>query len=66
MHWTVRWYVSRAETWRVRRDAAEQLSRGHAAYAEKQMAMWNELARVSDQMFSNVNSDHQSGWHLVV
>ena len=40
--------------------------RGHMAYAEKQMAMWNELARVSDQMFSKVNSDHPTGWHLVV
>ena len=66
MQWTVRWYVSRVETWRGQRDAAAQLSRGHVAYMEKQMAMWNELARVSDQMFSKVNSDHPTGWHLVV
>jgi len=65
MQWTVRWYVNRAEAWRVRRDAAGQLSRGHMAYAEKQMEMWNNLARVSDQMFSNISNDHLTGWHLV-
>jgi hypothetical protein len=61
MQWTIRWYVN--ELWRVRRDAAGQLSRGHTAY---EIAMWDELARVSDITFSKVNSKHPGGWHLIV
>ncbi|KAF8961701.1 hypothetical protein BDZ97DRAFT_1759716 [Flammula alnicola] len=45
MQWTVRWYVHMAEKWKARRDPAVEVSRGHRAYAEKQMAMWNELGR---------------------
>jgi hypothetical protein len=67
MQWTVRWYVHMADKWKIRRDAAaDRLSRGHRAYAEKQMAMWNELGRVSDLMFSLANSSHPQVWRLVV
>ena len=66
MQWTVRWYVHMATKWKARRDAAADLSRGHVAYAEKQIAMWNELGRVSDLMFTNSNSHHTSVWQLVV
>ncbi|KAF8957920.1 hypothetical protein BDZ97DRAFT_1591460, partial [Flammula alnicola] len=53
MQWTVRWYVHMAEKWKARRDPEVEVSRGHRAYAEKQMAMWNELGRVSEVIFSN-------------
>lgn len=66
MEWTIRWYTNMAEKWRARRDAAGQLTRGHVAYAEKQMAMWNELGRVSEVMFCASNDNHPRGWYLVV
>lgn len=66
MQWTVKWYIHMATSWKIRRDAAVEISCGHVAYAEKQMAMWNELGRVSDLMFKNSNSDHPSVWQLVV
>ena len=66
MQWTVRWYVQKAEKWRARRDAAVTLSRGHQAYAEKQMAMWNELGKVANTTFANSNNTHPNVWHLVV
>ena len=65
MEWTVRWYVHRAQQWRARRDAAELLSRGHRAYAEKQISMWNELGRVSQLLFSTSNPTHPPVWQLV-
>jgi len=66
MQWTVKWYIHMATSWKIHWDAAVEISRGHVAYAEKQMAMWNELGRVSDLMFKNSNSDHPSVWQLVV
>jgi hypothetical protein len=65
MEWTVRWYVHMAGKWRARRDADDLPSAGHRAYAEKQMAMWNELGRVSEVLFSNTNPAHPSVWQLV-
>lgn len=65
MQWTVRWYVHMAAKWRVRRDAVDDLWRGHRAYAEKQIGMWNELGRVSEIIFSMANSEHKSVWQLV-
>jgi hypothetical protein len=68
MEWTVRWYVHKAEQWQFRRNAEEgagTVSRGRRAYAEKQMAMWNELGRVSDAMFST-NTNHTSVWNPVL
>jgi len=68
MEWTVRWYVHKAEQWQSRRNAEEgagTASRGCRAYAEKQMAMWNELGRVSDTIFSS-NTDHTPVWHPVL
>ncbi|KAF8956034.1 hypothetical protein BDZ97DRAFT_1672276, partial [Flammula alnicola] len=73
MQWTVRFYVHMAEKWKARRDTwllhrdpDGQIARGHRAYAEQQMAMWNELGRVSEVMFTNANSDHTCSWRLVV
>ena len=66
MEWTIRWYANMAKKWRARRDAFELPSRGHAAYAEKQIAMWNELGRVAERLFSNSNPTYQRIWELVV
>jgi hypothetical protein len=66
MEWTVRWYMHMAGKWRTRRDAGEIPSRGHKAYAEKQIAMWNELGRVSQVLFTNINHAHPAIWYPVV
>ena len=66
MQWTVLWYVHMAEKWSARQDSAANLSLGHQCYAEKQMAMWNELGRVAEHMFCSSNSSHASVWRLVL
>jgi len=66
MEWTVRWYVNKAEEWASRRNALENLTPGHRAYAEKQISMWNEIGWVAEIMFSNANSSHNPVWRLVI
>jgi len=65
MEWTVRWYVYMAKKWRSRHDAGELPSLGHRAYAEKQIAMWNELGRVAQVSFTNSNPTHPPVWEDV-
>jgi len=66
MEWTVRWYVYMAKKWKSRRDVRDQVSLGHIAYAEKQMAMWNELGRVAQLLFTKGNPTHLPVWEDVV
>ena len=66
MEWTVRWYVYMAKKWKSRRDVREQVSLGHTAYAEKQMAMWNELGRVAQLLFMKGNPTHLPVWEDVM
>jgi len=55
-----------AKKWKSRRDVRDQVSLGHAAYAEKQMAMWNELGRVAQLLFIKGNPTHLPVWEDVV
>ena len=66
MEWTVRWYVHMAKQWKSRRDAGEPFSLGHMAYAERQMAMWNELGHVAQFSFTKSNPTNPAIWENVV
>ena len=66
MEWTVRWYVHMAKEWKSRRDAREPRSLVHIAYAERQMAMWNELGRVAQFSFTKSNPTNPAIWENVV
>jgi hypothetical protein len=66
MQWTVKWYIHMATRWKDHQDATVNVSRRHVTYAEKQMAMWNELGKVSDLIFSKSNRNHPSVWQLVM
>lgn len=66
MEWTVRFYMHMAGKWQARRDTENQISLGHRAYAEKQIAMWNELGRVAETTFTRINDNFIPTWHLVM
>ena len=51
MQWTILWYVHMAEKWSAHWDSAANLSLGHQCYAEKQIAMWNELRQVMEHTY---------------
>lgn len=44
----------------MRRDKEEIQSAGHRAYAEEQIAMWTELARVSEVRFKKANINYHN------
>jgi hypothetical protein len=55
-----------AETWGRRRDLPGPTQRsGFVAYAEEQIALWNELGRVAELMFLRINSHHILLWKPV-
>ena len=58
MQWTLNFYMYTAQRWQTRRDMPQpewerqsRPNRGRRAYAEKQIAMWNSLAEVSENAF---------------
>ena len=51
MTWTVDFYRSRAAWWRSLRS---ENSVGHAAYAARQAAMWDDMAEHAARQFANV------------
>ena len=64
MQWTLNFYMHMAQTWQNRRDidqpacdTGSQRYRGRRAYAERQMAMWNSLSKVSEAAFRKLNTD---------
>ena len=73
MKWVVNYFNHMALKWRSRCNvwtgvplADGRVARGHQAYAEKQIAMWNELGRVSDITFK-LNCPHSiSTWNMVL
>jgi hypothetical protein len=65
MEWTVRFYMYMARKWKHRRDVLSP-SRGHHAYAEQQIDMWNELGRVGENLFRSVNREYLPVWSEVV
>lgn len=69
MVWTVKYYMYMAKLWEKRRMEYIH-NQGLKAYAEQQIALWNDLGRVTQNLFRRVNFSHSQIWspipHLIV
>ena len=73
MQWTTLFYMHMAKTWKNRRDvwdvlseAEDVITRGHRAYAEQQIAMWNEFGRMAEAEFRACIPTYPHIWECVV
>lgn len=73
MIWTVNFYMHMADIWNGRRDPpgrhwdpASHAARGHRAYAERQMSIWNNLGKCSELAFKAAYSEFECTWAAVV
>lgn len=65
MEWTTRFYMRMANVWQARRDS-HPFSRGHHAYANEQIAMWNELGQITEAKFCRLSSYYTKIWQPVI
>ena len=73
MQWTTLFYMYMAKTWKTRRDIWDVppesdtvITHGHRAYAERQIAMWNEFGRMSEAKFRACIPKYAHVWECVV
>lgn len=73
MKWTVAFYMHMAQVWKQRRNIDREnwdpqgvKTRGHRAYAEKQIAMWNDLGKVAETAFHNAYGNLDLSWEPVL
>ncbi|KJA12620.1 hypothetical protein HYPSUDRAFT_152318 [Hypholoma sublateritium FD-334 SS-4] len=62
MKWTVAFYMHMAQVWKQHRSE----DWGHRAYAEKQIAMWNDLGKVAETAFHNAYGNLDLSWEPVL
>lgn len=61
MGWTVRYFAYKKQLWdEVRAIAGPDPLPGPVSYANRQAAMWYELAMFADQSFRKSNVDYKS------
>ena len=61
MQRTVRFFLHKSTYWtQALSPEGRELSPGAAAYANRKVGMWHDLARYADQSFKNVNINYQT------
>jgi hypothetical protein len=61
MTWTVQYFLHQAHVWEGHGIQAEDDNNsGAAAYAARKVAMWTQLATVSEKQFQSVNTLYQA------
>jgi hypothetical protein len=59
MEWTARYFLYQARQWEARgSDATRRNLPGAAAYASRKVAMWQEMLKMAQTRFSDINSNH--------
>lgn len=59
MTWTTRFFLFKANYWKdCRTKSREANQRGGVAYANRQIAFWNSMARLADVSFAAANSTY--------
>jgi hypothetical protein len=59
MQWTVRYFIYHSEQWQLA-SHSENILPGPLAYANRQRALWRELACRADTVFTSANVDYIS------
>ncbi|KAF9531675.1 hypothetical protein CPB83DRAFT_891565 [Crepidotus variabilis] len=65
MEWTVRFFMYTANLWASQRDQQLPSAPSHIAYAEEQLAIFNQLGKIAEHRFSVVNSHYVPIWQPV-
>lgn len=52
MHWVTNFFAFRQKQWLGWKPITFNVQQGHLAYAERQSAMWSEMAQRARQLFS--------------
>ncbi|KAF8965105.1 hypothetical protein BDZ97DRAFT_1659385, partial [Flammula alnicola] len=60
MQWTVRYFMHKSKTWQSALTSGRPLTAGAAAYADRKVVMWRQLALISDKSFKNTNVHYES------
>ncbi|KAF8961009.1 hypothetical protein BDZ97DRAFT_1665083 [Flammula alnicola] len=60
MQWTVRYFMHKSRTWQLAFTSDRPLTAGAAAYADRKVVMWRQLALISDKSFKNTNVHYES------
>ncbi|KAF9555065.1 hypothetical protein CPC08DRAFT_643398, partial [Agrocybe pediades] len=61
MEWTTRFYMHMAQVWAQHRNNCREKP-GFTAYAEQQIALWNDLGHIVENLFCHHNSTHVRIW----
>ncbi|KAF9545280.1 hypothetical protein CPC08DRAFT_649410 [Agrocybe pediades] len=64
MQWTTRFYMYMAELWAKRRNHCQEKA-GFKPYAEQQIGLWNDMGRITENLFCRVNTSHPRIWQPV-
>jgi hypothetical protein len=60
MRWTVNWFEHHRKEWIQRSQKSQQMQLpGHTAYAEKQVAMWQQFVDAGNKAFAGVMVDER-------
>ncbi|KAF9552135.1 hypothetical protein CPC08DRAFT_647290, partial [Agrocybe pediades] len=64
MKWTTRFFMHMAKLWAKRRNNVLEKA-GYRSFAERQITLWNELGRVTENLFCQTNVNHVRVWNGV-
>ena len=58
MRWTILWFENQRKEWKDQRQrSVDENKKGHIAYAEKQVAMWEMFIREGKRGFREIMVD---------
>ena len=57
MHWVTNYFTFRQQQWISWKTVTPDLHGGHLAYAERQSAMWSEMAQQARRLFAGTWAD---------
>jgi hypothetical protein len=59
MEWTIRYFLHQIRQWEARgNDATSRHLPGAAAYASRKVAMWEEMSKMAQTRFIEINPTH--------
>lgn len=62
MEWVVRWFMHMSAQWVGHRNNADNAIHGLCAFAERNIAAWDELGKVAEMNFRSVNPAYTPIW----
>lgn len=66
MSWVTRFFLHMAKMWRKFRDDNAAATRGERSFAQRQISVWNELGRVSEETFQRTSTAYLPVWTEVL